>query len=265
MAKGIPSSFGDVRSLLHERPVQPLAWYRLSKALGFFDKPETLRGEVLPYCAEAIREWPRDLRRDAPNEWVFGRDGRERHEIHPCLALATHVETRDLLSEDGAARLLDALGFELVEHLEITNMKTPEAVFETLLDANIWGALRSFRYNAPLSGGMLRRFFSSEWCVKLQRIDLGQTGFDDDVMAFVAEQDNFDELEWLCLGDNNITRAGIEHLLTMKSLGNLDVLELGGNAFSITDGDVFTTTDAASLRFSVLALAWEEYYGEVFE
>jgi hypothetical protein len=264
MAKGIPSSFGDVRSILHARPVQRSAWYELSRALGFFDAPETLWDEVLPYCVDALADWPHEPERTAPNNWVFGKDGRVRHELHPCLALARRVELHDRLTEDGAVKLIDALRLGLIEHLQITHAETSQGVFTQLLDATVWGSLRSLRYTAPLSSDALRRFFSSPLCSELGHIDLSRTGVNDDIMALLAERDDLHRLESLSLNENAITRVGVEHLLEMKSLENLSTLELLCNDLEPEDEALFFG-ESASIRSSVLDLAWTEYYGDVFE
>jgi hypothetical protein len=262
--KNTPTSFGDIRSLLYERPVQVSTWNKLARALYFFEEPDALQEEVLPYCAEAISEWSRDLRRNAPNHWVFTDDGEERGALHPGLALATHVELHHPPSEGCAKRLLESWRFNLVESLEITHSQIPEAVFEMLLDAPVWKSLRAFRYNAQVSDTLLKKFFESAWCEQLVSLDLSETGFDDEMMAFVASRDHFERLEWLSLRGNDLTHESIEHLLTMKSLGQLVSLDLMDNAFEREDEEIFREA-SASLRQDVLEEAWEEYYWDVFE
>jgi hypothetical protein len=262
--KNSPTSFGDIRSLLYERPVKASTWHKLARSLYFFEEPGALREEVLPYCAETIREWPEDLERAAPNHWLFTDEGEEQGALHPGLALATHVVVYKPPTEGFVERLLDVWRFGLIESLEFTHPQTPEAIFEKLLDADIWGSLKELRYNAHVSDGLLRRFFESPWRAQLERIDLSKTGIDDTMMEFIAKQDNFEKLEWLSLRGNEITHESIDHLLGMESLGNLVSLDLTDNAFEREDEELFQQ-EPTSLSMEVLMEAWEEYYWDAFE
>ena len=262
--KNKPSSFGDIRSLLYERPVTISTWNKLARALYFFEEPELLQEEVFPYCVEAIADWPDDLRRPGPSHWVFLDDGGERDVFHPALALATHVELDGLLGEEGARTLAQMWRGNLLRGLFIRNLETSPEAFAILLDAEIWGSILELSCSMWMPKPLLERLLDQPWMSRLIRLGLDDTDLDDDVLAYMAKKDNFTNLEHLELANNNITPEGIEHLQGMKSLGEVKFLSLVGNAFQYEDAELFDE-QTRSLPGHVLDDAWDEYYWDAFE
>lgn len=250
------SSFGEIRSLLHQPPSSH-SWVSLCEALRAMPADERL-DQALSYAESILSRWPDHLRL-MPERWMdtIG-PVPSLEELHPAAPLARAL-VFDVLDD---ARIDEILLSELVSPLHIISFESSSgfgqrarARLTTLVHSPYLDALAHLSlWGRHLRASGIMALADARWLEQLRSLNLGANYIGDEGLRELLSwtEGRLSGLETLFLAHSDLSDAGAR-ALAYADLDGLRYLELGENfigaqgALTLVNALNFTSLEALML------------------
>lgn len=191
------SSFGELRSLLHQGPS---AWNDISLLLEKWEPDEAFQQTILPYVRDHITQWPEGSA-SVPSRWkrwlLHG------YEVHPLVLFdRLDMSNRHLDASD----LLQLAKLECIQHTRVLNLES-----------------------CNLYAGAIASFFAKEPLPNLEVLRLNRNSLKGEDAVALFQDTRLAGLHTLGLRTTQLDHRVLEALVGSPSVWTLQILKLSGN------------------------------------